>query len=295
MKLTFSEKILSFTNYFLLILFGLSCLLPLVHIAALSFSDDSSIMSGFVGLWPQGFNTQSYEYLFKGTRLVQAFSNSIELTLVGTSLSLLCTILGAYPLTRSYMVGKRFFTLAILFTMIFSGGIIPTYLVMKNLHLIDSYWALWLNGLVSPWNLLILMSFFRQIPSELIDAAQIDGCNEFRTLRSIMIPLSLPVLATLAVFYGIGNWNNFNGVLIYINNPEKFNLAVFVNEVIRPLDLSKITPENILDLNDRSQMQITAESVKSASIFVMILPILCVYPFLQKYFVKGTLMGSIKG
>lgn len=296
MKPTMQEKSFYSINYLLLILATITCVVPVIHIAAISLSSERAIISGFVGLWPVDFNLQSYMYLIKGTRIMSSFWNSVEITVIGTALSLLFTVLGAYPLTRSYMIGRRFFTLAIMFTMIFGGGLIPTYLVVKSVGLIDSYGALWALALVSPWNLLIMIGFLRQIPSELEDAAHIDGCGDMRLLISVILPLSLPVMATLSVFYGVSYWNNFMSVLIYMNDPLKFNLSVFVNEIVRQLDISvSSSTDMILQLNSNESTLLTAESVKAASIFIMIVPMLVVYPFLQKYFVKGALLGSIKG
>ncbi|TLS52754.1 carbohydrate ABC transporter permease [Paenibacillus antri] len=296
MRTSMQDKAFYFLNYSLLFVAALTSVLPVIHIAAISLSGESAIMSGFVGLWPVDINWQSYAYLMKGTKIMSSFWNSVQITLIGTGLSLIFTILGAYPLTRAYMIGRRFFMLAIMFTMIFGGGLIPTYLVVKSVGLIDSYWALWALSLISPWNLLIMVGFLRQIPTELEDAAHIDGCGDMRLLFSVILPLSLPVMATLAVFYGVSYWNSFMSVLIYINDPAKFNLSVFVNEIVRQLDVSVASSTDaILQLNSMQSTLLTAESVKAASIFIMIVPMLVVYPFLQKYFVKGALVGSIKG
>jgi putative aldouronate transport system permease protein len=296
MRASLQEKVFYFINYLLLAIATVSCVVPVLHIASISLSSERAIMSGFVGLWPVDFNLQSYMYLINGTKIMSTFWNSVEITVIGTVLSLVFTVLGAYPLTRAYMIGRRFFMLMIMFTMIFGGGLIPTYLVVKSVGLIDSYWALWALSLVSPWNLLIMIGFLRQIPSELEDAAHIDGCGDMRLLLTVILPLSLPVMATLSVFYGVSYWNNFMGVLIYINDPSKFNLSVFVNEVVRQMDISvSSSTDAILQLSSMQTTLLTAESVKAASIFIMIIPMLIVYPFLQKYFVKGALVGSIKG
>jgi putative aldouronate transport system permease protein len=209
---------------------------------------------------------------------------------VGTLLNIGFTVLGAYPLSRKYFYGRRFYMLAIVFTMLFNAGIIPSYLLVKSLGLLNTYWALWLPMLVSVWNLLIMSTFFQNIPEELEDAARIDGCSEFRLIRSIVIPLSMPVIATLALFYGVAHWNNFMSVMFYINDSSKYNLTVHVQNMMQNTrlleEMSGAVPE---------AMNLPPEGVKSAGIFVLILPMLIVYPFLQKYFVKGVMIGSIKG
>lgn len=248
-------------------------------------------MSGFVGIWPVDFNLSAYESLINGTKIVSAFTNSVYITVVGVTLCMLFTVIAAYPLSRKYFYARKFFTLAIVFTMLFGGGLIPTYLTIKALGIIDSYWAIWLPGLVSAYNMLILKSFFENMPEELDEAARIDGCGEIRILRQIVLPLSMPVMAALSLFYGVGFWNSFMNVLIYINDTEKYNLPVLVQQMISS---QKILQE-MQNLQPEDFLLVTPESVKSAGIIVMIVPMLVVYPLLQKHFVKGVMIGSIKG
>ncbi|WP_144933912.1 carbohydrate ABC transporter permease [Paenibacillus sp. 32O-W] len=273
----------------LLFIAGASCLLPLLHVASVSLSDPHYVRSGAVTLWPRGWTLESYSLLFKGSKIVSALKNSVILTVVGVLLSMLFTTLAAYPLSRNYFYFRRFFTLAIVFTMLFSGGLIPTYLVIKQLGLINTYGALWLPGLISTFNMLIMRTYFDGIPEELDDAARMDGCGEWRYLIQVVLPLSLPVIATLSVFYAVGYWNAFFSVLIYINDTSKYNLTVLVQQMIQSQSLMQ-------ELN-ASDMQtfITPEGIKTAGIVVMVLPLLAVYPFLQKYFVKGVMIGAVKG
>jgi putative aldouronate transport system permease protein len=203
---------------------------------------------------------------------------------------MIATTLAAYPLSRNFFYCRKFFTMICVFTMLFSGGLIPSYLVVKSLGLVNSYGALWLPGLVSTYNMLIMRTFFTNIPSELEEAARIDGCNEVQLLYKIFLPLSLPVIATLSLFYAVGYWNAFMSVLIYIIDTAKFNLSVLVNNMIRNqslLDPNMIQAEDIV--------RTTPEGVRAAGIMVMVIPMLVVYPVLQKYFVKGTMLGSVKG
>lgn len=289
MKPTTGEKWFLAVNALLLLIAGLSCLLPLLHIVSVSFSDPHAVMSGAVTLWPQGWTLESYGLLLRGSKIVSAFTNSVELTVVGVALSMIFTTMAAYPLSRRYFYMRRFWTLAIVFTMLFSGGLIPGYLLLKQLGLINTYGAIWLPGLVSTFNMLIMRTYFEGIPDELDDAARMDGCGEWRYLLRIVLPLSVPVIATLSIFYAVGYWNSFFQVLMYINQTSKFNLTVLVQQMIQS--------QSLMQEMNASDMQafITPEGIKTAGIVVMVLPLLLVYPFMQKYFIKGVMIGAVKG
>lgn len=292
MKDTLGEKWFYAINYVMLSFMALTCLLPIVHIVSLSFSDSHSVTSGRVGLWPIGLTWESYRMLLQGTNTITAFRNSVLITVVGTVFNMVFTILAAYPLARRRFYARRFFTLAIVFTMLFNAGLIPNYLLIKQLGMLNEYWALWLPGLVSAWNMLVMKSFFEQLPEELVEAARMDGCNEWRLIFRMVLPLSLPIIATLALFYGVSHWNSFFNVLIYINDPMKYNMSALVQQMIQNQQL--LQEINSADAG-AAISQTTPETIRSAGIVVMILPMLIVYPFLQKYFVKGVMIGSIKG
>jgi putative aldouronate transport system permease protein len=289
MKPTRGEKLLYLFNYIMLSVIALSCLLPLIHVAALSLSGAHAIASGEIGLWPVDFTLDTYSEVFKGTRIVQSFSNSVTITGIGVGLSMLATILAAYPLSKSSFYARRFFILAMVFTMLFNGGIIPTFLVVKSLGLIDSYGALWLPALVSTYNMLIMRTYFEGIPEELEEAARMDGCSEWRLLVQIVLPLSMPVLATLTLFYGVSYWNYFMSVLLYIHSTDKYNMAVLVQQMVQNQQL----------LNEirspADSVQLVAEGVKAAVIVLMMIPMVVVYPFVQRFFVKGVMLGAVKG
>ncbi|KPV55989.1 ABC transporter permease [Paenibacillus sp. A3] len=289
MKPATGEKWFLAVNALLLLIAGLSCLLPLLHIVSVSLSDPHAVMSGAVTLWPQGWTLESYGLLLRGSKIVSAFTNSVELTVVGVALSMIFTTMAAYPLSRRYFYMRRFWTLAIVFTMLFSGGLIPGYLLLKQLGLINTYGAIWLPGLVSTFNMLIMRTYFEGIPEELDDAARMDGCGEWRYLLRIVLPLSVPVIATLSIFYAVGYWNSFFQVLMYINQTSKFNLTVLVQQMIQS--------QSLMQEMNASDMQafITPEGIKTAGIVVMVLPLLLVYPFMQKYFIKGVMIGAVKG
>jgi putative aldouronate transport system permease protein len=291
MKDSFSDKVFYALNYFVLTLIGISCLFPLLHIIALSLSESHAINSGLVSILPIGWITESYKALFENTRIIPALGNSLKITIIGTVLSMVATTLTAYPLSRKYFFGRRPYTLAMVFTMMFGSGLIPHYLVMNQYGLINSYWVIWLPALINTYNVLVMRTFFDNIPEEVEEAARIDGCGEWMHLIRIILPLSLPVIATLTLFNAVGFWNAFMNVLIYINDTREYNLTVLVQQMIRKDSiLSEVMSAQPGDIAD-----VTSEGIKAAGIMVMVVPMLIVYPFLQRYFVKGVMLGSVKG
>ncbi|MBD0381891.1 carbohydrate ABC transporter permease [Paenibacillus sedimenti] len=291
MRISSGEKWFYRLNYIFLTIAGLSCLFPLVHLLSISLSDPHAILSGRVTLWPVGLTLTTYQSLFEGTRIVSAFMNSVIITVVGVMLSMSFTIMAAYPLSKKRFYAKRTFTLLIVFTMLFSGGTIPTFLLLKSLGVLNSYWALWLPGLISTYNMLIMRTFFENVPDELLESAKIDGCGEWGQLFRIILPLSLPVIATLTLFYGVGYWNSFSSVMIFIHDSTKYNLAVLVQQMVQ----SQSMLQEMNNIQAEDIQQVTPESIKAAAVFVMLIPMLVVYPFLQKYFVKGVMIGAVKG
>ena len=276
-----------------LLVAALVCVLPILNILALSLSSSSAVAAGKVSLLPVDFTVATYQVLIKGTRIVQAFLNSVCITVVGVILNMSTTIITAYPLSKPYMWGRRFFTKMAVFCMMFSGGMIPTYLVIHKLNLIDSYWSIWLCGLISTYNMLVMRSFFEGIPVELSESAQIDGANEIQMLFRIYLPLSKPVLATLLLFYGVGHWNNFMDVMLYITSSTKTNLSVFVYQMVQ--SQQALTQLGNVGFTAEDFTNVASTGIRSAAVFIMIVPMLCVYPFVQKYFVKGVMLGAVKG
>lgn len=290
MSESYGDKLTRTIISFLLLVISISCLAPVLNILAISVSGKQAIESGKVLLWPIGFTFQSYTALIQGTRILESLWNGIIMTVGGVFLSMIFTICAAYPLSKSYFYGRRTYTMLILFTMVFSGGLIPTYLVVKNLGLIDTYWAIWMPGVISTFNMLIMRAYFEGISPEIEDAARIDGCNEWKLLHKIIFPLSMPVIATLLLFYGVGYWNSFMNVLIYINSTEKYTITVLIQQMIQSQSL---LTEALA--NDVQATELVPEGMKSAGIIILILPMVIIYPFLQKYFVKGVMLGSVKG
>ncbi|MEC0128408.1 carbohydrate ABC transporter permease [Paenibacillus pabuli] len=290
MRESASGRVFSFFVHTVLIIIALTCILPFLHLIALSISEGQAVDLGQVLFWPAGLDFTAYKYFFQNTPALRAFGNSVIITLGGTALSMLTTVLTAYPLSRRYLYARKPLTTAALFTMLFSGGMIPTYLVMNNLHLTNTYWSLWFVGLISTYNMLIMKSFFENIPSEVTESAQIDGCGETQLLLRIILPLSLPMLATLTLFYGVGYWNMFMNVILYINRTELQNLTVIVQSMLQIQSM-----DNMMAMDIMQQQELISEKLKAVGVMVMVVPMLVVYPFLQKYFVQGIMLGSIKG
>lgn len=285
------EKVFYAINYIVLGVIGLICLVPLLHIIALSFSDVHAVRSGFVTIFPVDWTIEAYDKLLQGSNVIRAFINNVIITVFGVVFSMFFTVLAAYPLSKKHFYARRFFTLAIVFTMLFNGGIIPTYLVVKSLGLTNSYGALWLPGLISTFNMLVMRTHFENLPDELEESAKMDGCGEVRYLMSIVLPLSMPMLATLTLFYGVGYWNSFFNVLIYINDTSLYNLTTLVQQMVQS---QSILQEINNAISTQEQVELTPQSIRSAAIVILVAPMLVIYPFLQKYFVKGVLLGAIK-
>ncbi|WNQ13222.1 carbohydrate ABC transporter permease [Paenibacillus aurantius] len=279
-------------NAILLACFACATLFPFLNIVAVSFSSSRAINAGEVSVWPIELSFDAYHNLIADGQLLVAMKNTVLLTVVGTALNMLFTVLAAYPLSKRRLKGRNFLLMAILFTMLFGGGLIPNFLLVSTLGLINSYWGLWLPALISAYNMFVLKSFFEGLPEELEESAAIDGAKDLSILWKIILPLSLPVMAALTLFYAVGWWNSYMNVLIYIKSTDKLSLMVKLYQMMQ-----NIGPELLSTSNGEgvSQATITPEGVRAASIVLSILPILCVYPFLQKHFVKGVLLGSVKG
>ncbi|CAH1219230.1 hypothetical protein PAECIP111892_04693 [Paenibacillus auburnensis] len=271
-------------------LFVLFCLAPFLHVIAVSLSSNRAITSGEVTLFPIELNWKAYAQVFSDNAMIRSLGYTVLLTAATTGLCMLFTIAAAYPLTKGYLKGRKTFMVIIIITMFFSGGIIPEYLLMRDLRLLDSTWALILPGLVSPFNLIILISFFNNIPQSLEESAEIDGSSFFRTLMSVVLPLSMPVLATLALFYAVGRWNGFQDALMYINSPELYPLQLKLFQMVQNNMVSELT-----QMEGANRTPLTPESLKAATVIFATVPILAVYPWLQKYFVSGVMLGAVKG
>jgi len=281
------QRLVTFFSYLILIVMTLLCIIPFVRLFAMSFSSEIFVQSGEVFLWPRGFTTGAIAFVFGNNAFQDAFGITVAATVTFTALSLVTTVLTAYPLSRPYLAGARFFSLLIVFTMLFNGGIIPTYLVVKTLGLLDTFWALVIPHMISAFNVIILISFFRSLPLDYEESAKMDGASNWKVLAYIIVPLSKPILATIALFYAVFRWNYWFDVLMYINSPERYTLQIVLKNLIQNTDGSIMTV-----FTDHHYALL---SVQGAAVLFTILPILLVYPFLQKYFVKGVMIGGIKG
>lgn len=280
-------KVFDVFNVVLLTAVGIIALIPFVFVLAGSFATEAELATRPFFLWPETFSLRAYESILTSPAFLRAIVTTVLVTAVGTAIQLLLTATMAYPLSKSNLPGRRVIMYAVVFTMVFSGGMIPTFLVVKDLGLLDTYWALILPLAINPFSLIIIKNFFQQLPAELEESAKIDGANELQTLRSVILPLSKPVLATFALFYAVGIWNDFMSPLLYLNDSSMWTLQMFLRQVTVATDLS------IVD-GDPSQLP-PAQGIKFAVIVVATLPIMLFYPFLQKHFAKGMLIGSVKG
>jgi len=253
-------------------------------------------MSGEVFLWPVETNFYAYINLIKDGQLLVAMRNTVLVTVVGTAFNMIATIMAAYPLSRKRLRGRNTILMMIVFTMIFSGGMIPTFILIRQLKLMDTYWSLWLPGLLSTYNMFVMRTFFQGIPESLEEAAIIDGANDIYILFKVILPLSMPVIATLTLFYAVGGWNSYFAPLMYITTSTKQLLMVKLYQMIDTMSQTMLNAVSIGGSEGILQEQmLTPEGIRTAAIVITIVPIMCVYPFLQKYFVKGVMIGSIKG
>lgn len=285
-----ANRLFNTVNVILLVISVLLCLAPFLNIIAISLSSSAPIMSGKVSLFPVDFTLEAYYKVYSDPTMIHSLGFTVLLTALFTVSCMLMTIAAAYPLSKRNLKGRKIFMFIIVLTMFFSGGIIPEYILIRSLHLLNTMGALILPGLISPFYLIILISFFNNIPSSLEESAEIDGCSHFRTLVSIVLPLSMPVIATLSLFYAVGRWNGFQDTLMYITSPELYPLQLKLYQLIQNNMITDLT-----QMEGSQQQQVMPESLKAASVVFATVPILIVYPWLQRYFVNGVMLGAVKG
>lgn len=279
-------------NYILVTVIVIVCLLPFVYVIALSLSSTRAVISREVFFWPVDFDLVSYKHVISDPTIMPALWMSVKTTVLHTLIAMVLTVLTAYPLSQKRLKGHKAIMMIILFTMFFSGGIIPDYILVNSLGLTNNMWGIIIPCGINTFNVIILRTFFQNsIPGGIQEAAQIDGSNDFITLLRIILPLSKPVLATLALFYAVARWNGFQDAKFFINKQELYTLPQKINMIINSSQLSSQTAMNNPQL---AEQRTAAEGIKSASIVFTTLPILLVYPWLQKYFVHGVMIGAIK-
>mgnify|MGYP000865344710 FL=1 len=291
-KPTFGEKVFNVINYTLLAFLTITFIVPFLNVIATSFiSEKELIERGFV-LIPRDFDLTSYKlFLRKGSVLVDAYKVTVLRVVLGSVINLFVTAMFAYPMAKKDLPGRNFFITMVFITMLIGGGLIPTYMVVKSLNLINSFWALIIPSMMSVWNMLILRNFFYTIPPSLEESAFIDGATPFIVLTRIILPLSLPSLATIGLFYAVGHWNAWFDAVIYINEPEKYPVQVILRNFVLNMTAYELKLEESTGLGAKPP----SVTIRSTVIVISTLPILFIYPFVQKYFVKGIMVGSVKG
>ncbi|TYP73156.1 carbohydrate ABC transporter permease [Paenibacillus methanolicus] len=289
-KRSMGERTFDAVNAILLAICCLAVAIPLLYVVAGSLSSNEAIMHSEVRLWPVGFNLDNYDFVIHNAVFWRSFGVTIMIVVIGTAINMVMTLLTSYPLSKAWLGGRRPIMLFIIFTMIFQAPMVPMYLLIKELHLLDSIWALIIPSALSAFNMLLCITFLRSIPEELFEAARVDGMNEYRILWRIVTPLSMPINVTLMLFYAVGHWNNYLGPLLYVTDRAKQPLQLYLYNLISQFDMDSAGGESVLELSSR----LTPQGLQMATIVVATVPVVIIYPFLQKHFIKGALLGSVK-
>ena len=286
-------------NYIFITILTFTCLLPIINMLAISFSSAAFVESGLVSLWPKGFSLAPYRYVMTNDKFWTAFAVTLKRLAVGIPINLTLSLLMAYPLSKSekYFPARKIYMMFFIVVMLFHGGLVPTYLLVRNLGLIDTVWALVLPTGMNVFNSVILMNFFRGIPPELEESALLDGAGHFRIMTQIYLPLSLPSIATITLFSFMGHWDDWMSGRIYMNFTQNYPLQTYLQSVIQNADnimfQNLLFSSNMQELSDI--MAVNNRNLRASQIFISIIPVMAIYPFLQKYFTTGLVMGSVKG
>ena len=287
-KNSLSDKIFMLIIYTLVTIIAITCLYPMLHVLFASVSDPVQLLShSGVLLWPKGFSIEGYRVVLQNPNIGIGYRNTAFYVIIGTLINMLFTTMGAYALSRKGYMFKRFITFAIVFSMYFSGGLIPNYLLVRNLGMNNTRWALILPGAIATWNLIVMKTSFQHISPSLEESAKIDGANDFVVLFRIFIPVAKATLAVMILFYAVGHWNSWFNAMIYLRERSKFPLQLFLREIL----IANATAGNTSDDVD---VYLLEEIIKYATIIISTVPILCIYPFVQKYFMSGVMLGSLK-
>ncbi|OAS22740.1 carbohydrate ABC transporter permease [Paenibacillus oryzisoli] len=289
-KRTPGEIAFDSANALLLLLFCAAVAIPLMNVIAGSFSSNEAIIHSEVSLWPVGFNLHNYDFVIRNAVFWRSFGVTIQIVLIGTAINMALTILTSYPLSKGWLGGRKAILLFIIFTMIFQAPMVPMYILIKSLGLLNSIWSLIIPGALSAFNMMLCITFMRSIPEELFEAARVDGMSEYNIVWRIVAPLSMPINVTLILFYAVGHWNNYLGPLLYITDRELQPLQLYLYKLISQFDMDSAGGQSILELSTA----VTPQGLQMATIVIATLPIIIVYPFLQKHFIKGALLGSVK-
>jgi putative aldouronate transport system permease protein len=292
-KKTFGEKVFDVSNILIMVLISAVMLYPMIYMLALSFSSRYAVEMGIVTIWPIGFHTQAYKQFFEGDILL-GYYNSIRYAVIGTIISLIMNAMMAYPLSDKSFIVKKYVLFYISFTMYFGAGLIPWYMVIRSMGMIDNIWGIIIPSALSAYNIIIFRTFFKELPAELKESAFIDGANDFTILFKIIIPLSKPVFVTVGLWVIVGHWNSFFTPFIVLNSPKKFPLQLVIANIVRS-GMAPLLKQSLPSSNAAAYREVSENALRAAAVIATSVPILAVYPFLQKYFVKGVMIGSIKG
>lgn len=296
MRMTKGDVVFTICNYIFITLAVVITLYPLVYVLSASISEPTKVNSGEMWLWPVDITFAGYRRVFNNPDIWSGYANTIFYTVFGTLVNLVLTIPCAYALAKKHLPFKKGISFIILFTMFFSGGLIPLYMLVDTLHLLDTVWAVVLPTAASAYNIIISRTFMETtIPEGLEEAAEIDGCDPFRTFFKIILPLSAPIIAVMALFYGVGHWNSYFNEMIFLTDRSKLPLQVILREIIVVTQINTSGQTTNMEAQTAAEMQQLAGIIKYAVMIVSSLPIIIVYPFLQRFFVKGVMIGSIKG
>ncbi len=290
-----ADRIFNIFNYTLMVLILIVIIYPLWFVVIASFSDSTQVTVGNVLLWPKGFHLTAYQKVFSDTRIMTGYRNTIFYTFVATFLNVVFTLSLAYPLSRRDFVGRNLIMAFMSVTMFFSGGLIPTYLVYKQLKIVNTIWVMILPGLVSVYNCILMRTFIQGLPYELQEAAMIDGCGNIGLLIRITLPLCKAIIAVMVIYYGVSHWNSYFNALVYISNKKLKPMALVLREILINNTTTASELESAGGAESEMEMQRIAEAIKYSVIIVSTFPVLCLYPFAQKYFAKGVMLGAIKG
>ena len=285
-KGSYQDKIFMTIVYSIMVILVSATLYPILYVFSVSISGYDAVVANRIMLWPIGFSLNSYRKIVSDAAFYTGYSNTVFYTVCGTILNVCMTILAAFPLARKEFFMRKFFTLVFMFTMFFGGGMIPSYIIVTKLGLYNSRWAIILPGLISTWNLILCRTYIMSVPEEMFDSAKVDGCSDFRFLFIILIPLIKPIIAVLVIYYGVGHWNAWFNALLYLSDTTKHPVQIYLRKLL------------IQSTNELAASAYELEStlqVRYCAMFVTVLPIMAIYPFFQKYFTKGVMVGSLKG
>lgn len=288
---SFGEKVFDVFNIVIMLIICAMVLIPVLHVIAGSFSESNALMRGEVNIWPVGFNLDNYTLVFNNKTFWTSFGVSVFLVIVGTTINMALTIITAYPLSKMYLRGRQLFMLVIIFTMIFQAPMIPNYILVKELGMLDSIWSLIIPSALNAFNLILCITFFRSLPEEMFEAARVDGLSEFGIVWKIALPLSMPINVTLLLFYAVGHWNSYFTALLYITDQKLRPLQLYMFRL-----LSNSNASDSMRYVDQTMVWDTSpQGLQMATIVVATIPIVLIYPFVQKHFIKGAMLGSLKG